>query len=85
MSDVLPVPGGPCSRSPSLCGNPGTANLPVFACDASSPPLGLAFQHKGSNWTRKALEMHSRSTGCVISLMCMDDLHEIHWTYIGDA
>ena len=31
ISDVLPVPGGPCSNTPSFFGEPLTANLPVPA------------------------------------------------------
>eukprot|EP00967_Tisochrysis_lutea_P057342 scaffold72682_cov30-Tisochrysis_lutea.AAC.4 len=36
MRDVLPVPGGPYRRRPSLCGKPGTENLPVFLVKWSS-------------------------------------------------
>mmetsp|Transcript_10635 Transcript_10635/g.34795 ORF Transcript_10635/g.34795 Transcript_10635/m.34795 type:complete len:231 (+) Transcript_10635:50-742(+) len=46
MSDVLPVPGGPCNRTPSLCGNPATAYFPRFAWKASSKDRSLLLSLK---------------------------------------
>merc|ERR1719359_1512405 len=48
ISDVLPVPGGPCSNTPSFFGEPLTANRPVPAWNASNSASSSAFSGKKS-------------------------------------
>ena len=48
ISDVLPVPGGPCSNTPSFFGEPLTANLPVPAWNASRSDSNSSFSGKKS-------------------------------------
>ena len=45
---VLPVPGGPCSNTPSFFGEPLTANLPVPAWNASRSDSNSSFSGKKS-------------------------------------
>ena len=46
INDVLPVPGGPCSSSPNLCGYPCTAYLPVRLTKCLSSPSSFSFSSK---------------------------------------
>mmetsp|Transcript_24380 Transcript_24380/g.54978 ORF Transcript_24380/g.54978 Transcript_24380/m.54978 type:complete len:223 (-) Transcript_24380:746-1414(-) len=48
MSEVLPVPGGPCSRSPSLWGYPGMAYFPVLFLKCLRMPKIWSFSSKKS-------------------------------------
>ena len=48
ISDVLPVPGGPCSNTPSFFGEPLTANRPVPAWNASRSDSNSSFSGKKS-------------------------------------
>jgi hypothetical protein len=57
MSDVLPVPGGPCSRKPSFWGYPGMANLPRPWVKASRRSSRAAL----SGWKRLVNVLSSES------------------------
>merc|ERR1719439_192817 len=46
INDVLPVPGGPQSSRPSLCGKPGISYLPALASKASREDSTRAFSLK---------------------------------------
>ena len=49
ISDVLPVPGGPQSSRPSLCGKPGISYLPVFFSNVSNDFRTLALSAKNND------------------------------------
>ena len=57
MNDVLPVPGGPHSRKPSLAGYPGIANLPRPDTNASTRSSTAAL----SGWKSDANVLSSLS------------------------
>ena len=48
ISDVLPVPGGPQSSNPNLCGKPGISYLPVLASNVSRDARTRPFSAKNN-------------------------------------